>query len=51
MYSRLAILERSFSSNGGKVRSFELPDARGVEPWEDWEPVGVVIGRHRVRRK
>ena len=28
MYSCLAILERSFSSNGGKVRSFELPDAK-----------------------
>ena len=34
MYSHLAILERSFSGNGGKVGSFRAPRCkRGAEPW------------------
>ena len=34
MYSRLAILERHFSGNGGKVKSFCAPRCkRGAEPW------------------
>ena len=50
MYSRLAILERNFSGNGGKVRSFWAPRCmRGAEPWEpreDWALVSVVNGHH-----